>query len=179
MRQCVSQLRNTAARPMMELNGDIQLNISMHYPWTYTLEDIPCTAMFPAILAVPSNVCSHKFSKHLVRLTESLTRIVLATFGVWSKWPSGLTTYSSPGPLLAMLSSFMTSGNIIIVQSLIGYQKTYHCGLIVTSPSLSSLRLPIHLPLQCCFAHSPYQHVFSSMCANDLGIAAFESHELN
>ena len=78
-----------------------------------------------------------------------------------------------------MLSSFTTSGNIIIVQSLIGYQKTYHCESIVTSPSLSSLCLPLHLPLQCCFAHSPYQHVFSSMCANDLGIAAFESHELN
>ena len=78
-----------------------------------------------------------------------------------------------------MLSSFTTSGNIIIVQSLIGYQKTYHCESIVTSPSLSSLCLPIHLPLQCCFAHSPYQHVFSSMRANDLGVAVFESHEFN
>ena len=107
---------------------------------------------------------------------QSLSRLFV-TGSLWLN-TSGLTTYSSPGPLLTMLSSFTTSGNIVIVQSLIGYQKTYHCELIVTSPSSSSCLLR-RLLLQCCFAHSPYQHVFSSMCANDLGIAAFESHELN
>ena len=139
--------------------------------------------MFSVVPAVPSGVSDCKFSMH-VRPTESLTKIVLATFCVRSNEPSWLTSCSSFGPLLDTFSPFAfvtessTSGGAGIERrTSVGCPKTYH-KLIAALPSLFS-RVPRYTHPYYCSVHSLYWQGPSLTCANDSGRAMFENQGQN